>query len=92
MCVCLCMRSGGQAGGRVEAGGGGGVGGGSGGTGAGLTSVRRVTKMKAPAESGQASWDQISRTWLKQAVTSSAEQLCLSCSMGSSCPPPHNNQ
>lgn len=47
-----------------------------------LTSVRRVTKMKAPAESGQDSWSQISRTWLKQAVTSTAEQLCLACCTG----------
>lgn len=50
-----------------------------------LTSVRRVTKMKAPAESGQASWSQISRTWLKHTVTSTAEELCFACCTGSSC-------
>ena len=50
-----------------------------------LTSVKRVTKMKAPAESGQASWSHISRTWLKHAVTSTAEELCLACCTGSSC-------
>lgn len=44
-----------------------------------LTSVKRVTKMNAPAESGQASWSHISRTWLKQAVTSTAEELCWAC-------------
>lgn len=51
-----------------------------------LTSVKRVTKMKAPAESGQASWSQISRTWLKHIVTSTADELCFACCTGSSCP------
>lgn len=50
-----------------------------------LTSVKRVIKMKAPAESGQASWSQISRTWLKHVVTSTAEELCLAWCTGSSC-------
>lgn len=48
-----------------------------------LTSVKRVMKMKAPAESGQASWSQILRTWPKQATTSTAEELCFSCRTGS---------
>lgn len=50
-----------------------------------LTSVKRVTKMKAPAESGQASWSQISRTWLKHIATSTADELCFPCCTGSSC-------
>lgn len=50
-----------------------------------LTSVSRVMKMKAPAESGQASWSQILRTWPKQAITSTAEELCFSCRTGSNC-------
>lgn len=49
-----------------------------------LTSVRRVMKMKAPAESGQASWSQISRTWLKHVATSTADELCLAWGSGSS--------
>lgn len=41
-------------------------------------------KMKAPAESGQASWSQISRTWLKHVATSTADELCLAWGSGSS--------
>lgn len=41
-------------------------------------------KMKAPAESGQASWSQISRTWLRHVATSTADELCLAWCSGSS--------
>lgn len=41
-------------------------------------------KMKAPAESGQASWSQISRTWLRHVANSTADELCLAWCSGSS--------
>lgn len=49
-------------------------------------------KMKAPAESGQASWSQISRTWLKHVATSTADELCLAWGSGSSYATKHTSE
>lgn len=49
-------------------------------------------KMKAPAESGQASWSQISRTWLKHVATSTADELCLAWGSGSSYAAEHTSK